>query len=138
MPSRCLTSNTGAFLLTRLHPKQPPGLVDSAPPHAPPARWPESLLHSAPSRDGWKVLHGGDGPPAEAPGNPGLGSTCGLGALVERGGEGEGVETGERGRTQPSPLRSAPLPGISAPRPPWAGPWAPLLQPRSSLPWAMR
>ena len=40
--------------------------------------------------------------------SPGLGSVCGLGALVERGGEGEGVETGERGRTQPAPLEAAP------------------------------
>ncbi|CAI9165795.1 unnamed protein product [Rangifer tarandus platyrhynchus] len=110
MPSMCLTSNTGAFLLARLHPKQPPGLADSALPRAP-ARWPESLLHSAPSRYGWKGLHAGGGlqqrPPAPPPA-PGPGKHVWLAALVERRGVGEGVETGERGRTQPAPLEAAP------------------------------
>ena len=125
----------GAFLPTRLHPKQPPGLVDSARlkprlPGGPNLCF--TLRHLEMAGRCCREEPGLQPRLCEAPCFWGRGSMCGLGALVGRGGA---WKQGERGRPQPAPLKEAPRDSCTEAA--WAGSGAPLLQPRSSLPWAM-
>lgn len=123
------------FLPTRPHPKQPQGLVDSA--HLMPRLpgGPNLCFALRHLEMAGRCCREETGLQPRLCASLGLGSMCGLGALVVGGGGGGAWKQGERRRTQPAPLEEASQ--NSCTEAAWAGPGAHLLQPRSSLPWAM-